>query len=135
MLGDIEYDKEQIIVCPDAGTLYFDFSGLRAGASLLKSFIDDDDRVSAHNLPFGFYFVLSTSAIWKYTESGWEKVTEEKNHPIFFGPKDSFPKNALENILYIDLINNLAYRWDKEIKDYISIADSGYLDGQEWTQL
>lgn len=88
----------QLIFVRDAREIFLDVNGERTSYSQIMVLIDEDHRKSLKPVT-GFYFVSSTSVLWRYENNQWIPLTTTPREKIVF--TDELPQIGVEETLYI----------------------------------
>lgn len=129
-IDNIPVDSGQYLFTIDTKQLYVDFGGQRIPCNLNKIFNNNEERINYLIPTEGFYYVDDDTSAWRYTGMDWIQLTDAVSNPLYFGPYRTFPKIGKPDELYID--DNIAFRWDEEFKDYLSLSsDQAWIEMEE----
>ena len=98
----------QLIFVRDAREIYLDVNGERTSYNQIMVLIDEDHRQNLRPVT-GFYFVSSTSVLWRYENSQWIPLTTPPSEKIAF--VDRLPETGVEETLYIQ--GTRMYKFDE----------------------
>ena len=98
----------QLIFVRDAREIFLDVNGERTSYSQIMVLIDEDHRKSLKPVT-GFYFVSSTSVLWRYENNQWIPLTTPPREKVVF--TDELPQIGVEETLYIQ--GTKMYKYDE----------------------
>ena len=88
----------QLIFVRDAREIFLDVNGERTSYSQIMVLIDEEHRKGLKPVT-GFYFVSSTSVLWRYENNQWIPLTTPPREKVVF--TDELPQIGVEETLYI----------------------------------
>lgn len=127
-LNSLSVVDGQLIFVYDTQKIYLDFNGLRlsyaeGNSNESSSFIiltTEEDRLALTSPVEGFYFIESTSKIWRYKDK-WIPVSSDGNSSInMVDSIDALPEEGNANQLYV--LDDAIYRWDTATKEYVVVS-------------
>lgn len=111
-----------IVFVSDTRQICLDADGLRIPYDPIKIFDTEQERADCDEPVTGFYFVIETNVLWRYSDNLWNQLTPSNLTPIVYGKVISdFPEVGESDILYI--ADESIYKWDDTINQYVIVSN------------
>lgn len=120
-LSRVPIEDGQMVFVDDTKQIFFDYNGMRQYYCMPIE-ITEQKRLTMIAPAEAYYYVIDTSVMWKFGDSGWRQITPSNITPIIF---DDLPREGSGDTLYIedkcikrwkngqyDLVANVL-QWDK----------------------
>lgn len=121
-LPTLPVEDGQLIFAYDKKKIALDINGIRTIYEQIWTLDTESQREALLAPVDSFYFVLETSALWRYNNE-WIQIT---SHPVEkFVYKESyldFPTVGTTEQIYFDTGENATYRWDNAQLRYICVG-------------
>ena len=121
-LSTLDQQDGQLIFCKDTRRILLDLNGIRTAYEQITIINTESQRTEMLSPINGFYFVLDTHILWRYSGE-WIQITTYPAEIIYIDESYlNFPPVGKPNQMYIDITENAIYRWDDEETKYFCIG-------------
>lgn len=112
----------QLIFVKDTHRILLDINNKRTSYDQIITINTESERSSLLAPVDGFYFVMDTVILWRYSGEWIQITSHPANHIVQTDSITGFPLIGNENLNYIDKSENAMYRWDNEDLKYYCIG-------------
>lgn len=118
----------QIIFLHDVGRIAMDFKGKRTFYNQIVELASEAERQSLADVLDGFYFVIETACLWKYSGE-WVQITKQPDDIVFIGgSQEDFPSLGKPCSLYVNKVDKNISIFDENTGGYTVVADKTNLE-------
>lgn len=121
-VNSLNISNGQLIFVKDTHRILLDINNKRTSYEQIITINTDSERIALLAPIDGFYFVLDTAILWRYSGEWIQITSQPTNHVVQMDSVTSFPLTGNENLIYIDKSENATYRWDNEGLKYYCIG-------------
>lgn len=121
-LKSLQVQNGQLIFVHDKHQIYMDIDHKRTLYEQITTINSEVERSNILAPIDGFYFVLDTAILWRYSGKWIQITSQPAKHIISEESYLNFPSIGNENQIYIDTTDNATYRWDDASLKYYCIG-------------
>lgn len=122
-LKDLVLKDGQLVFLYDVGRIAMDFKGKRTFYNQIVELASEAERQSLVDILEGFYFVIETACLWKYSGE-WVQITKQPDDIVFIGDsQEDFPSLGKPCSLYVNKVDKNISVFDEDTGSYTVVAD------------
>ncbi len=121
-VNTLNVSNGQLIFVKDTHRILLDIDNKRTAYEQITTINTEAERTNFLAPIDGFYFVMDTAILWRYSGEWIQITSQPANHIVQMDSLVSFPLIGNENLIYIDKSENATYRWDNEGLKYYCIG-------------